>query len=140
MDEGLLDGIEGEDSSANAITISSEDPDVTPVDGGEEETAGSSYFTPPISTPHRKRKSADTQAQDRDLEMLEAIKCTLSSLTESAAVKQQDHITSYCQYLEHELRPMEQLHPRYFRFVQCEIGWLIYNPRSPNHPYGPSEG
>ena len=48
MDEGLLDGIEGEDSSANAITISSEDPDVTPVDGGEEETAGSSYFIPPL--------------------------------------------------------------------------------------------
>ena len=122
------------------ITISSEDPDVTAVDGGEEETASVSYFTPPLSTPRRMRKSPDAQAQDRDLQMLEAINCTLRSLTESTAVKQQqDHITSYCQYLEHELRAMEQLDPQYFRFVQCEIGRLIYNPHSPNHPYGPSE-
>ena len=71
----------------------------------------------------------------RDLQMLEAINCTLCSLTESTAVKQQDHITSYCQYLEHELRAMEQIDPQYFRFVQGEIGRLIYNPRSPNHPY-----
>ena len=108
---------------------------MTAVHGGEEETAGTSYFTP-----RRKRKSPDTQAQDRDLQMLEAINCTLRSLTESTAVKQQDHITAYCQYLEHELRAMEQVDPQYFRFVQGEIGRLIYNPRSPNHPYGPSEG
>ena len=63
-----------------AITISSEDPDVTAVDGGEEETASTSYFTPPLSTPRRKRKFPDAQAQDRDLQMLEAVNCTLHSL------------------------------------------------------------
>ena len=81
---------------------------------GEEEPAPCDK-TPLIM---RKRKSPDTQAQDKDIQVLEMVNATLHTLTGSAVAKRSDNITAYCQYLEHEFRAIQESDPRYFRYVQ----------------------
>lgn len=104
--------------------MAEEDEHVIAADEGEEGETPCDV-TPPLPTPSgRKRKSPDTQVQEKEMEMLETVNATLRSLTQNVATKH-NSITSYCQYLEHEFRAMEASDPRYFRYVQGQIAQLI---------------